>query len=239
MERLESEHYIFHYGANTKAAQDISHISDHQERCFRYICSVLGVCPDFKIEYFLCSTPEEVGHIYGDDDPCNGFAAPPDKIYAVYNEQVKCIGFHEDAHIISYLVDRPDSPAIREGLAMYFDRKWWGIHNLDWTGFYLKTGRYVPVDKLLDREFFFEHDCTVTYPIMGAFTDWLISSYGQEKYLQLYRQQDIAAGMVQVYGKEPAELNQAFSDYVGLFSIDPTLEQRVAELMDDMRAENK
>ncbi len=94
------------------------------------------------------------------------------------------------------------------------------------------------MDKLLDREFFFEHDCTVTYPIMGAFTDWLISSYGQEKYLQLYRQQDIAAGMVQVYGKEPAELNQAFSDYVGLFSIDPTLEQRMAELMDDMRAEN-
>lgn len=65
MERLESEHYIFHYGANTKAAQDISHIADYQERRFRYICSVLGVCPDFKIEYFLCSTPEEVGHIYG------------------------------------------------------------------------------------------------------------------------------------------------------------------------------
>lgn len=238
MERLESEHYIFHYGANTKAAQDISHIADHQERCFRYICSVLGVCPDFKIEYFLCSTPEEVGHIYGDDDPCNGFAALPDKIYAVYNEQVKCIGFHEDAHIISDLVHRSKCAAISEGLAMYFDRKWWGIHNLDWTGFYLKTGRYVPVDKLLDREFFFEHDCTITYPIMGAFTDWLISSYGQEKYLQLYRQQDIAAGIVQVYGKEPAELNQAFSDYVGLFSIDPTLEQRMAELMDDMRAEN-
>ena len=98
---------------------------------------------------------------------------------------------------------------------------------------YLKTGRYVPTDKLLDRTFFFEHDCAITYPIMGAFTDWLISSFGQEKYMQLYRQQDIAAGMVQVYGKEPAELNQAFADYVGLFSIDPVLEQRMAELLNE------
>ena len=79
--------------------------------------------------------------------------------------------------IISYTVNRPDSPAIREGLAMYFDRKWWGIQNLDWTGYFLKTGQFIPVDKMLDREFFFEHDCTIAYPIMGAFTDWLIATY--------------------------------------------------------------
>ena len=150
MKQFESEHYIFHYGANTKAEQDISEIAAYQESCFRYICDVLNVTPNFKIEYFLCDSPEEVGRIYGDNDPCNGFAAPPDKIYAVYNEQVQCIGFHEDAHIISYTVNRPDCPAIREGLAMYFDRKWWGIQNLDWTGHYLNTGRYVPVDKMLD-----------------------------------------------------------------------------------------
>ncbi len=41
------------------------------------------------------------------------------------------------------------TPAIREGLAMYFDRKWWGIQNLDWAGYYLQTGRYIPVKKLL------------------------------------------------------------------------------------------
>lgn len=237
MEQFESEHYIFHYNADTKAAQDISYIADYQERCFRYICSVLGICPDFKLEYFLCSSPEEVGHIYGDDDPCSGFADPPNKIYAVYNEQLQCTGFHEDAHIISYLVNRPESTAIREGLAMYFDRKWWGIQNLDWTGYYLESGQYVPVDKLLDEDFFFKQNCAVSYPIMGAFTQWLISAYGQEKYMQMYRQQDIAAGMVQVYGKEPAELNKAFADYVGLFSIDKALEQRMAELTGGTHAE--
>ena len=231
MKQYESEHYIFNYGEATKAEQDIAEIAAYQEACFRYICSVLGVKPDFKIEYFLCDSPEEVGRIYGDNDPCNGFAAPPDKIYAVYNEQVQCIGFHEDAHIISFLVNRPKCPAITEGLAMYFDRKWWGIQNLDWTGHYLNTGRYIPVDKMLDRECFFAHDCTITYPIMGAFTDWLIVTYGAESYMQMYKQQNMAEAMMRVYQKTPEELNKAFTDYVRLFRIDDVLEQRMESLM--------
>lgn len=231
MKQFESEHYIFHYGADTKAEQDIAEISACQEACFRYICGVLGAKPEFKIAYFLCDSPEEVGRIYGDDEPCNGFTVMPNTIYAVYNEKVQCIGFHEDAHIISYTMNRPDCPAIREGLAMYFDRKWWGIQNLDWTGYYLKTGRYIPVDKLLDKEFFFAQDCTITYPVMGAFTDWLIATYGAESYMRMYKQQDMAAAMVQVYQKSPAEMNQAFTDYVRLFKIDEVLGQRMESLL--------
>ena len=231
MKRFESEHYIFNYSAGSKADREIKEIAAYQEHCFQYICSVLGITPEFKIEYYLCDTPEEVGRVYGDDDPCNGFAALPDRIYAVYNDQVQCIGFHEDAHIISYILNRPDPPAIREGLAMYFDRKWWGIQNLDWTGHYLKTGRYVPVDKMLDREFFFEYDCTITYPIMGAFTDWLIFTFGLDRYLKMYKQQDMTSAMAQVYQKTPEELNQAFTDYVRLFRIDEGLEQRMEMLL--------
>ena len=155
MNQFESRHYIFHFGEATKAERDIESIAAYQESCFQHICAVLGVTPEFKIEYYLCDSPEGVGRIYGDNDPCNGFAALPNKVYAVYNEQIQCIGFHEDAHLISYVINRPDCPAIREGLAMYFDRKWWGIQNMDWVGFYLKTGRYIPVNQLLDKEYFF------------------------------------------------------------------------------------
>ncbi len=231
MKMIETEHYIFHYGADTKAEQDIEKISAYQESCFRYICSVLGVTPTFKIEYFLCDSPEEVGHQYGDDDPCNGFAAPPNKIYAVYNEQVQCIGFHEDAHLISFTINRPPCPAITEGLAMYFDRKWWGIQNMDWTGYYLKIGRYIGIDKMLSREGFFSEDCSITYPIMGAFTDWLISTYGIEHYMQMYKQQNMAEAIPLVYQKSPGELNKEFVAYVQLFSIDEILEQRMGSLL--------
>lgn len=231
MKQFESEHYLFNFSKDTKAEADIAEIAAYQEACFRYICGVLKTTPPFKIEYILCDSPEEVGRFYGDNDPCNGFAAPPDKIYAVYNQQIQCIGFHEDAHIISYTINRPDSPAIREGLAMYFDRKWWGIQNWDWTGYYIQKNLYLPVDALLDREAFFDADCSITYPIMGAFTDYLIATYGIEAYLTFYRQPDMAAAMKEVYHKTPAELNHEFHSYAQLFHIDSVLEKRMEALL--------
>ena len=232
MKQYESEHYIFHFNEHSPAERDLLRIVQEQETCFEYICHVLRVKPDFKLHYYLCNTPEEVGHIYGDDDPCNGFAAPPDKIYAVYNDEIKCIGFHEDAHLISYIINRPDSPAIREGLAMYFDRKWWGIHNQEWTAFFLKTDRFQPVHKLLDREYFFSFDCSTTYPIMGAFTEWLISTFGIEKYLAFYRSEETAPdALLHVYQEAPEELNSSFIDYICLFRTDAVVENRMEELL--------
>ena len=233
MMQYETTNYIFHYNEGSKAETDIAQIAACQEGCFAYICQVLNITPAFKIHYFLCDTPEEVGHIYGDDDPCNGFAVPPDTVYAVYNESVKCIGFHEDAHLISYLIRRPNYPAIREGLAMYFDRKWWGIHNPDWAAYYLKTGSFVPVDSLLDKETFCDTDCAISYPIMGAFTDYLINTYGKEKYLSMYRRDNTPAALEETYGKSPAALNADFTAYLRLFRTDEAIEERMKLLLAD------
>ena len=231
MKQFESEHYLFSFHENSRAEADIEHIASYQEACFQYICGVLKVNPDFKIHYVLCDSPEEVGRFYGDNEPCNGFASLPSTIYAVYNDAVQCIGFHEDAHILSYTINRPNSPAIREGIAMYFDRKWWGIQNMDWTGYFLKKGLYIPMDKLLEKETFFSADCSITYPIVGAFTDYLVTTYGIESYLAFYHHQDMAAAMEEVFRKTPAELNRDFAAYVQLFAIDPALESRMDALL--------
>ena len=116
---------------------------------------------------------------------------------------------------------------------MYFDQKWWGIQNMDWVSVYLKTGRYIPVNQLLDKEFFFSQECTITYPIMGAFTDWLIAVYGMKQFLEMYREQDIEAAMKRVYNKSPKELNLEFTDFISLFKTDEAIEQRIeAKLME-------
>lgn len=235
MQTYETEHYIFHYNPGTKAETDIQSIADEQEACFRYICRVLNTQPSFKLQYFLCDTPEEVGRVYGDEEPCNGFAVMPDTIYAVYNEQTQCVGFHEDAHIISYTGKRPDSPAIREGLAMYFDRKWWGISNLEWAGYYLKKNGTLPIAAWLDREVFFEEDCSLTYPVMGAFTEYLMATYGRKTYMDFYNRPNMACAMEAVYGKTPPELEREFLEYVKLFRIDTVLEKRMEALQEDMR----
>ena len=232
MKSYETSNYIFYYQENSTAEKDISKIAQLQQSCFEYICNVLQVTLNFKIKYYLCETPDDVGRIYGDNEPCNGFACSPNKIYAVYNEETKCIGFHEDAHIVSYTINTPNVTAIREGLAMYFDKKWWGIQNLDWTGYFIKTGKYVSINDLLDDEIFYSIDCSIAYPIVGAFTEWLISSYGIDKYLQFYKYENSSVALSSVYNQTSEELSKAFVDYVRLFEIDEVLEHRMERLVD-------
>ena len=114
---------------------------------------------------------------------------------------------------------------------MYFDRKWWGIQNMDWTLYYIKHHLYLSVETLLDKDTFFAADCSLTYPIMGAFTDYLITSYGIEAYLKFYGQQNMTQAMEEVYHKSPAELNREFVSYVRLFSLDSVLESRLEALL--------
>ena len=84
---------------------------------------------------------------------------------------------------------------------------------------------------MLSREGFFSEDCSITYPIMGAFTDWLISTYGIERYMQMYKQQNMAEAIPLVYQKTSEELNKEFVAYVQLFAIDEILEQRMESLL--------
>lgn len=232
MKTYETANYIFNYTENSPAERDIEKIAAMQESCFSYICDVLRVKPSFRIQYFLCETAQQVGEIYGDNVPCNGFASMPDKVYAVYNEQVKCIGFHEDAHVISCLRNRPLSAAVREGLAMFFDRKWWGISNQEWTEYYIKNGMFAGLSSYLKDEVFFEIDCSISYPIAGSFTEYLIHTYGMEKYLAFWDWKgDMTEAARQVFGCSVGQLDEAFRNYIALFRMDEAVEARIVQLV--------
>ena len=228
-----SEHYIFHYHSDSKAEIDLDKIINVQEGCFKYITNVLGVEFQDKIEYYLCNSREEVGELYGDNEPCSGFAVEPNKVYAVYNDDCQCIGFHEDAHLISYQINTPKTVAIREGLAMFFDKKWWGISNIEWVQYYLKSNQYQSVVKLLEDSYFYQVDCTISYPIMGFFTEYLILTYGISKYIKLYsyKEEDFIGYFQYCYEKSIYEIEEEFISYIQLFNIDNIVEQRIENLI--------
>ena len=98
---------------------------------------------------------------------------------------------------------------------------------MDWAEYYLKTDCFIPVNRLLDKEYFFSQECAITYPIMGAFTDWLIAIYGIKRFLEVYREQNIKAAMNRVYGKSPEELNQGFMSFISLFKTDDAIIERI------------
>lgn len=239
---MSTKHYVFHYEKNSLAEREIDQIADKQEGCYTFISDCLHADAKGKIHYHLFDTPQEVGKQYAiihdedDDEPCNGFALPAtmskdgmEHVFAVYSETIKCIGFHEDAHIISYSICRPNSRFISEGLAMFFDRYWWGIDNDSWTRWYIEQGKAPSVAALLENGNFREYDCTLTYPIAGAFTGYLIGRFGTEKYVKFYKQcaYNTAQALEQTFGITVERLEKDFLGYMKMFE----LRQDIRELM--------
>ena len=240
---MSTEHYVFHFKKNSLAEKEIDKIAGIQEGCYAFISSCLHADAKDKIHYHLFDTPEEVGKQYAiihdeeDDEPCNGFALPENMskdginhVFAVYSDKVKCIGFHEDAHIISYSICRPESRFISEGLAMFFDRLWWGIDNYHWTQWYIEQGKNPSVAALIENRNFREYDCEYTYPIAGAFTGYLIERFGTEKYVEFYKQcaDNTAQAFKQTFGISVDILEKDFIGYMKKFE----LRQEIRELME-------
>ena len=184
-----SDHYIFHYCVDSIAEKDIKLIAETQEKCFRKICSTLKLDYTEKINYYLTDSPLEIGRvIWAEEAPCNGCAlCGRNKVYATYNDKIKCIGSHEDTHLISCLLNCPESFFVMEGLAMYMDGLWWGVSNEIWAAYYKTQYENISIKDLFDNRVFADYSCTVTYPIAGAFTKYLIDAFGMERYIELYR----------------------------------------------------
>ena len=65
---------------------------------------------------------------------------------------------------------------------------------------------------------------------MGAFTDYLIATYGIEDYLNVYRKENIPFAIEETYGKSLVQLNREFAEYVKLFPVDAGLKNRMDQL---------
>ena len=75
---------------------------------------------------------------------------------------------------------------------MYFDKTWWNKPNEFWVKEMIENHNYLLVKDLLKDDYFDKIDCSLSYPIAGAFTNFLISKLGQKKYLELYRLKDFS-----------------------------------------------
>lgn len=222
----ETEHYLFHFKAGSLAEQELEQIVTEQEGCFREITQTLQLFPRHRITYWLCSTRKEVMQASQIDFETNGITfTDPDgpEIYAVYNQEVKCTGFHEDVHAITCQFASPASSAIVEGLAMFFDKVWWKIPTEVCTRVYQEDGKCLDVSRwTADNNAFFQVSDTITYPVMGAFTAFLIGRFGMEKYKALYLAcDDTARRFTQVYDMSLEEAELAFTAFIRSKAFEP------------------
>ena len=219
---FETEHYSFHYEENSVAAKEIESIASTQEMCYGEITNQLKIKPEFKINYYLMDSPEEVGGVYSqihnedDFEPCNAFTEYPNTIYCVYNDKIKCVGMHEDTHIISYSIFRPKSAFLREGLAMFMDKVWKGRKNEKCVIEFLDKNPLPDIYKLFDNDFFFAIDCDVSYPLSGAFVGFLIENFGIDVFLAelYYTKKDYCLQLDKITHWEKQSLQTKFIEYI-------------------------
>ncbi|MCH5273536.1 MAG: hypothetical protein J1E35_07665 [Lachnospiraceae bacterium] len=251
----ETEHYIFHFLENSLAERDIIEIAKYQEQCYNKICDCLGITYQRKIGYWLYNSPQLIGDIFFDGIPCNGlsvtntegkdigrivslsgeqddeFIIEPYSIHAVYEENIKCIGEHEDTHVISAQLCEPDSAFLCEGLAMFMDGKWWGIENKAWTKYYKNIGELYLTSDIIgcDEDDFYELECGKVYPIAGAWTEFMFQTYGAEKYLQFYCCQEYLQSADKIFGKSLSQIHRDFDNWLSEIVITEEISSKIKE----------
>ena len=213
----ESTHYVFHAAKGSIAMDEIAHIIEIQETCFHIIAATFGNEPTLRIQYHLYPTRVDVGMAYGDNEPANGFNRLPDEVHAVYNAEIKCIGFHEDAHLISYhLFGRPKTMFVREGLAMHFDAFWHGISNQVWAEYFYRKNPSLKITDWMRNETFVSEDMNMTYPVSGAFCSYLINVYGINKFIEMFKciTKDMEAILRVIYKSSASNIEEDFRNYL-------------------------
>lgn len=219
-EVYRTAHYAFHYKPGSFADKNICGVAEEQERCFTKITALLGIPFCDTIQYFLTDSPEENGKIleelFGEYAPGNGLAIGPNNVFAVYNEQIRCVGAHEDTHLISYAYCDPACELLSEGLAMFMDGKWWGKPNAEWVKAFLLDGSYRSVFELADDEAFWDTPCEISYPIAGAFTAYCMDRLGAAAFLeQIYKPKtSLVEKIKRVFRQTPEAVEKDFLKWV-------------------------
>lgn len=180
----KSQHYDFFYLPDSLAEKEIDEIIEKQETEYGRILDFLGVENNRRIKYFLYPSKEIKNQLTGDEG--NGHADREKfEIHAVYNDDIKCIGAHEDTHLLSTPLGLPPQ-LLREGLAEYMSEKWHDKTHDEWAVIYMNENKVPNLETLIDDEEWYELDDMPSYPIAGSFVGFLIKRYGKATLFELY-----------------------------------------------------
>lgn len=180
----KTKHYQFNFWPKTEAEKDIDLISITQEKAYKEITSFTGDYNLPIIHYYFYPDRHAKGELTGNDG--NGHADPDNfEVHAVYNKEIKCIGPHEDTHLLTAHLGLPPQ-LFREGLAEYLSKTWHGKPHSYWAEKFRKESKIYLITKLINDDFWYETDDIVSYPEAGAFIGFLISKIGRLKFLELY-----------------------------------------------------
>jgi len=139
-----------------------------------------------KIFYFLCKDEEEIQKVTG--FATRGiFILAQDYVITTYNTH-----YHELLHfLINYKLRKLllyTHPFLQEGFAVAFGgRGGLEAHTISEMGVFLIKAGFTNYKELLSKLDIQKTDASISYPISGLYTEFLIKNIGIDNYLKLYR----------------------------------------------------
>jgi len=193
-----STHYNFYYLKNSLAEKNIDEIAGAKEKHYKKIISLLNVQNDRIIDYYLYPSLREKTELMGDNSPGNAVwqsfelvsgnpVTEKFEIHVVYNNTCKFIGEHEDTHLLS-LSFGLSIYLFCEGLAQFVEGNLFGIDVDVLCREMLKENKLYSVSELVDNKYWGCVEPPIIYPQVGSFSRFLISNYGWNKYIEVYKQ---------------------------------------------------
>jgi hypothetical protein len=175
----------------------------------------LQTLQDKKIYYYLCRDEDEIERITGFRTR-GMYNLAYDAVITTYNTH-----YHELLHLLINYKLRHLSlythPFLQEGLAVACGGR--GGLNRQVVlpmGYFLIKAQFVEPVALLNRQEFLQLDASLSYPVAGLYTRFLLETKGIDYYLKLYRNHNGAANDPAVQQIQTAELpvNSLFRQFV-------------------------
>ncbi|HVO75571.1 MAG TPA: hypothetical protein VMT35_16190 [Ignavibacteriaceae bacterium] len=180
-----------------------------------------------KIIYILCRDEDEIKKL-------TGFATRGIYILA-YDEIITTYNchFHELAHLLINFklktLPLHTLPFFQEGFAVAAGGRGGLSRNVLFdAGYFLQKSGIIRFNSILTKDDFLSEDASMTYPVAGLYSLFLLNQYGIESYLKLYRKysgtENFTTGIeVNSLMLPPADKFEKFTDSLkssGLISID-------------------
>lgn len=186
---FESEHYIFHVEPGSLAEREIEQIKARQEAAYEKIIGTLELSsPEQKILYYFYPSRALKKELMGDDWYGQSIYSEF-TIHAVYNENDKVVGEHEDTHLLSLPLGLPIS-LFQEGLAeLMVGKSMFGRNHEEVVREGIKNGLSLSLPHLMSQQGWLDtpdEHAEFYYAVAGVFVSKLLEKLGLQQFKKLY-----------------------------------------------------
>lgn len=188
--RIESPHFIFIISDTTLFNRYcINNLEDYfleMSSLLNFNKAQLDRIKSEKIYYFLCKDEKEIKHLTGFNTR-GMYILAFDYVVTTYNAH-----YHELSHLlINYKLKRLPlytHPFFQEGFAVAFGGRGGKEPNIILNlGSFLVQSRFLDYTSLLSKNYFYQFDVSLSYPMSGLYNLFLLNKVGIAQYLKIYQ----------------------------------------------------